>query len=152
MIDGSMIVYLMINPACDQVLKCLLQLVQNFPSLLKAQFSSNYTPFILSLISVVPFKWFYGLYVNCPWSWQLNFGPVIVAPLWQMVVSSLKVYQLAAIQGSEDPHSGTYDSDGAEKSLESFVIQVEFSYEMQLVFCVSCIWTIPDFSSVAHHL
>ncbi|XP_039131884.1 importin-9-like, partial [Dioscorea cayenensis subsp. rotundata] len=71
-----------------EVLKCLLQLVQNFPSLLKAQFS------------------------------------IIVAPLWQMVVSSLKVYQLAAIQGSEDPHSGTYDSDGAEKSLESFVIQL----------------------------
>ncbi|KAH7672194.1 Importin-beta N-terminal domain-containing protein [Dioscorea alata] len=71
-----------------EVLKCLLQLVQNFPSLLKAQFS------------------------------------IIVAPLWQMVVSSLKVYQLAAIQGSEDPYSGTYDSDGAEKSLESFVIQL----------------------------
>ncbi|KAJ0984431.1 hypothetical protein J5N97_002787 [Dioscorea zingiberensis] len=71
-----------------EVLKCLLQLVQNFPSLLKAQFS------------------------------------IIVAPLWQMVVSSLKVYQLAAVQGSEDPHSGTYDSDGAEKSLESFVIQL----------------------------
>ncbi|KAM0933989.1 putative armadillo-like helical protein [Dioscorea sansibarensis] len=71
-----------------EVLKCLLQLVQNFSSLLKAQFS------------------------------------IIVAPLWQMVVSSLQVYQLAAIQGSKDPHSGTYDSDGAEKGLESFVIQL----------------------------
>ena len=55
-----------------------------------------------------------------------------------MVVSSLKVYQLAAIQGSKDPHSGTYDSDGAEKGLESFVIQVEFSYEMQILSRILC--------------
>lgn len=71
-----------------EVLKCLLQLVQNSPSLTEAQFS------------------------------------VVVAPLWQTFVSSLEAYQLCSIQGSEDSHPGRYDSDGGEKSLESFVIQL----------------------------
>ncbi|XP_072973182.1 uncharacterized protein [Typha angustifolia] len=71
-----------------EVLKCLIQFVQNFPGMPEGQFS------------------------------------VILAPLWQTFVSSLKVYQLSSIQGSEDSHSGRYDSEGAEKSLESFVIQL----------------------------
>ncbi|MQL84216.1 hypothetical protein Taro_016714 [Colocasia esculenta] len=45
-------------------------------------------------------------------------------PLWQTFVSCLKVYQLSLIQGIEDPYSGRFDSDGVEKSLESFVIQL----------------------------
>lgn len=49
---------------------------------------------------------------------------VIVGPLWQTFVSSLKVYERASIEGVEDSYDGRYDSDGAEKSLESFVIQV----------------------------
>ncbi|KAG1326960.1 importin-9 [Cocos nucifera] len=84
-----------------EVLKCLLQFVQNFPSLTEAQFSGN-------------------------------FGPVIVAPLWQTFVSSLEVYQLSSIQGSEDSHSGRYDSDGVEQSLESFVIQL-FEFLLTMV-------------------
>lgn len=49
---------------------------------------------------------------------------VIVGPLWQTFVSSLKVYERASVEGVEDSYDGRYDSDGAEKSLESFVIQV----------------------------
>lgn len=47
-----------------------------------------------------------------------------MGPLWQTFVSSLEVYQRSSIGGAEDPYDGRYDSDGAEKSLESFVIQV----------------------------
>ncbi|XP_019704252.1 uncharacterized protein [Elaeis guineensis] len=79
-----------------EVLKCLLQFAQNFPSLTEAQFS------------------------------------VIVAPLWQTFVSSLEIYQLSSIQGSEDSHSGRYDSDGVEQSLESFVIQL-FEFLLTMV-------------------
>ncbi|CAM9002763.1 unnamed protein product [Rhodiola kirilowii] len=68
-----------------EVLKCLNQFSQNFPSLMEVEF---------------------------------------IGPLWQTVISSLKVYELSAIEGNEDPFEGRYDSDGAEKTLESFVIQV----------------------------
>ncbi|CAM9001163.1 unnamed protein product [Rhodiola kirilowii] len=71
-----------------EVLKCLNQFSQNFPSLMEVEFI------------------------------------VIAGPLWQTVISSLKVYELSAIEGNEDPFEGRYDSDGAEKTLESFVIQV----------------------------
>ncbi|GFQ01727.1 importin-9 [Phtheirospermum japonicum] len=49
---------------------------------------------------------------------------VIVGPLWHTFVSSLEVYQRSSIEGVEDSYDGRYDSDGAEKSLESFVIQL----------------------------
>ena len=52
---------------------------------------------------------------------------VVVGPLWQTFVSSLSVYERSSIEGAEDPYEGRYDSDGAEKSLESFVIQVIMS-------------------------
>ncbi|CAM8979910.1 unnamed protein product [Rhodiola kirilowii] len=71
-----------------EVLKCLNQFSQNFPSLMEVEFI------------------------------------VIAGPLWQTFISSLKVYELSAIEGNEDPFEGRYDSDGAEKTLESFVIQV----------------------------
>lgn len=71
-----------------EVLKCLNQFVQNFPSLTETQFR------------------------------------VVVGPLWQTFVSSLRVYEQASIEGAEDPYEGRYDSDGAEQSLESFVIQL----------------------------
>jgi len=51
-------------------------------------------------------------------------GPVIMAPLWQTFVSSLEVYQRSSIQGCEDSYSGRFDSDGGEKGLDTFVIQV----------------------------
>lgn len=35
----------------------------------------------------------------------------------------------SSIEGSEDSHGGRYDSDGAEKSLDSFVIQVTILME-----------------------
>lgn len=47
-----------------------------------------------------------------------------MGPLWHTFVSSLKVYERSSIEGVEDSYDGRYDSDGAEKSLESFVIQV----------------------------
>ncbi|XP_064954895.1 uncharacterized protein LOC135582900 isoform X1 [Musa acuminata AAA Group] len=57
---------------------------------------------------------------------------VILAPLWQTFISSLKVYQLSAIEGKQDSHSGRYDSDGGEKSLDSFVIQL-FEFLLTIV-------------------
>lgn len=79
-----------------EVLKCLNQLVQNFPSLTEAEFM------------------------------------VIVGPLWHTFVSSLRVYEQSSIEGTEDPYEGRYDSDGAEKSLESFVIQL-FEFLLTMV-------------------
>ncbi|GMH26202.1 hypothetical protein Nepgr_028045 [Nepenthes gracilis] len=49
---------------------------------------------------------------------------VIVAPLWQTFVSSLEVYERSSVGGAEDSFEGTYDSDGAERGLEAFVIQL----------------------------
>lgn len=50
--------------------------------------------------------------------------PVIIRPLWATFVSSLGVYVRSSIEGTEDSFEGRYDSDGAEKSLDSYVIQV----------------------------
>ncbi|XP_020264447.1 importin-9 isoform X2 [Asparagus officinalis] len=79
-----------------EVLKCLLQFIQNFPSLVQAQFS------------------------------------VIMAPLWHTFVSTLEVYQLSSIQGCEDAYLGRFDSDGGEKSLDTFVIQL-FEFLLTIV-------------------
>nr|KYP60289.1 Importin-9 [Cajanus cajan] len=49
---------------------------------------------------------------------------VILGPLWNTFVSSLRVYEQASIDGTEDSFEGRYDSDGSEKSLDSFVIQL----------------------------
>ncbi|KAK7407626.1 hypothetical protein VNO78_09583 [Psophocarpus tetragonolobus] len=49
---------------------------------------------------------------------------VILGPLWNTFVSSLRVYEKASIEGTEDSYEGRYDSDGSEKSLDSFVIQL----------------------------
>ncbi|KAK8470696.1 hypothetical protein PHAVU_003G034100 [Phaseolus vulgaris] len=45
-------------------------------------------------------------------------------PLWNTFVSSLRVYEKASIEATEDSYDGRYDSDGSEKSLDSFVIQL----------------------------
>ncbi|RLM65862.1 importin-9 isoform X2 [Panicum miliaceum] len=76
-----------------EVLKCLLQLVQNFPRLPEAKISGKmYT--------------------------------AILPSLWHTFVSSFKIYHLSSIQGSEELDSVDYDSDGSERSLESFEIQL----------------------------
>lgn len=59
---------------------------------------------------------------------------VIVGPLWHTFVSSLKVYERSSIEGVEDSFDGSYDSDGTEKSLESFVIQVSTSVHVLVKF------------------
>ncbi|KAH1074324.1 hypothetical protein J1N35_026652 [Gossypium stocksii] len=79
-----------------EVLKCLNQFVQNFPSFNESLFM------------------------------------VIVGSLWQTFVSSLSVYTRSSIEGTEDPYEGSYDSDGAEKSLDSFVIQL-FEFLLTIV-------------------
>ncbi|KAH9772087.1 Importin N-terminal domain-containing protein [Citrus sinensis] len=79
-----------------EVLKCLNQFIQNFPSLAESEFL------------------------------------VVVRPLWQTFVSSLRVYTRSSIEGTEDPYAGRYDSDGAEKSLDSFVIQL-FEFLLTIV-------------------
>ncbi|KDO70163.1 hypothetical protein CISIN_1g046316mg [Citrus sinensis] len=79
-----------------EVLKCLNQFIQNFPSLAESEFL------------------------------------VVVRSLWQTFVSSLRVYTRSSIEGTEDPYAGRYDSDGAEKSLDSFVIQL-FEFLLTIV-------------------
>lgn len=79
-----------------EVLKCLNQFIQNFPSLAESEFL------------------------------------VVVRPLWQTFVSSLRVYNRSSIEGTEDPYAGRYDSDGAEKSIDSFVIQL-FEFLLTIV-------------------
>ncbi|XP_024956859.1 uncharacterized protein LOC102610802 isoform X3 [Citrus sinensis] len=79
-----------------EVLKCLNQFIQNFPSLAESEFL------------------------------------VVVRSLWQTFVSSLRVYTRSSIEGTEDPYAGRYDSDGAEKSLDSFVVQL-FEFLLTIV-------------------
>ncbi|CAL8994828.1 unnamed protein product [Prunus brigantina] len=79
-----------------EVLKCLNQFVQNFPSLIESEFM------------------------------------IIVGPLWQTFMTSLGVYVQSSIEGTEDPFDGRYDSDGAEKSLDSFVVQL-FEFLLTIV-------------------
>lgn len=79
-----------------EVLKCLNQFVQNFPSLIESEFM------------------------------------IIVGPLWQTFMTSLGVYVRSSIEGTEDPFDGRYDSDGAEKSLDSFVVQL-FEFLLTIV-------------------
>ncbi|KAJ6322173.1 hypothetical protein OIU77_012113 [Salix suchowensis] len=57
---------------------------------------------------------------------------VIVGPLWQTFVTSLSVYVRSSIECIDDPYVDRYDSDGAEKSLDSFVIQL-FEFLMTIV-------------------
>ncbi|KAL4185570.1 hypothetical protein AMTRI_Chr10g6660 [Amborella trichopoda] len=79
-----------------EVLKCLIQLVQNFPSLAKEEFT------------------------------------IILASLWKTFVSCLRVYELSAIRGTDDPYSGRVDSEGGDVSLEAFVIQL-FEFLLTIV-------------------
>ncbi|KAH9707669.1 Importin N-terminal domain-containing protein [Citrus sinensis] len=69
-----------------EVLKCLNQFIQNFPSLAESEF----------------------------------LGEVFL------------VYTRSSIEGTEDPYAGRYDSDGAEKSLDSFVVQL-FEFLLTIV-------------------
>ncbi|XVE91743.1 hypothetical protein REPUB_Repub01dG0037300 [Reevesia pubescens] len=79
-----------------EVLKCLNQFVQNFPSFTESEFM------------------------------------VIMGPLWQTFLSALRVYTRSAIEGTEDPYDGSYDSDGEEKSLDSFGVQL-FEFLLTIV-------------------
>ncbi|KAM7460869.1 hypothetical protein LguiA_028990 [Lonicera macranthoides] len=57
---------------------------------------------------------------------------VIFGQLWQTFMSSLQAYKRSSLEVLEDPCDGRYDSDGAEKSLESFVIQL-FEFLLTIV-------------------
>lgn len=48
-------------------------------------------------------------------------------------MTSLGVYVRSSIEGTEDPFDGRYDSDGAEKSLDSFVVQVVNLWHLQIL-------------------
>lgn len=48
-------------------------------------------------------------------------------------MTSLGVYVRSSIEGTEDPFDGRYDSDGAEKSLDSFVVQVGNLWHLQIL-------------------
>jgi len=97
------------------VLKCLLQLVQNFPRLPEAKISGKYTCFIFC---VVAWSYTFAFLIKC------RICTAILPSLWQTFVSSFKIYHLSSIQGLEELDSINYDSDGSERSLESFEIQV----------------------------
>ncbi|KAF9590932.1 hypothetical protein IFM89_000477 [Coptis chinensis] len=104
-----------------EVLKCLMQFVQNFPNHIEAEFSGTLTHSTrLNFIYVSILLMF------------LSASRVIEAPLWQTFVTSLKVYEISSIQGTNDPYSGNYDSEGEEKSLEAFIIQL-FEFLLTLV-------------------
>lgn len=66
-----------------------------------------------------------------------QFCTAVLAPLWQTFVSSFKVYHLSIIQASEDADNVGYDSDGSERSLESF--------EIQVISCVLYFYSIGNF-------
>lgn len=70
--------------------------------------------------------------------YYMIFTVVILGPLWSTFVSSLSVYEKASIEGTEDSHEGRYDSDGSEKSLDSFVIQV-------MIAAVCCVYHVNYF-------
>ena len=97
------------------MLKCLLQLVQNFPRLPEAKISGKYTCFIFC---VVAWSYTFAFLIKC------RICTAILPSLWQTFVSSFKIYHLSSIQGLEELDSINYDSDGSERSLESFEIQV----------------------------
>ncbi|KAF4357794.1 hypothetical protein F8388_024405 [Cannabis sativa] len=77
-----------------EVLKCLNQFVQNFPSLTESEFM------------------------------------IIMGPLWQTFVTSLRVR--SSVDSLEDLYEGRYDSDGTEKSFDSLVIQL-FEFLLTIV-------------------
>lgn len=52
-------------------------------------------------------------------------------------MTTLQVYEQSSIEGTQDSFEGRYDSDGAERSLESFVVQVLFMY-LFFPFCLKC--------------
>lgn len=99
-----------------KVLKCLNQFIQNFSSLIKSQFEGMFVPIVCCLAFVIS-SIFYLFD-------KTLFAVVILGPLWNTFVSSLRVYEQASIEGAEDSYEGRYDSDGSEISLDSFVIQV----------------------------
>lgn len=99
-----------------KVLKCLNQFIQNFSSLIKSEFEGMFIPKVL-LLSLCLSSIFYLFD-------KMLFLVVVLGPLWSTFVSSLRVYEQASIEGTEDSYEGRYDSDGSEISLESFVIQV----------------------------
>ncbi|CAA0806733.1 ARM repeat superfamily protein [Striga hermonthica] len=49
---------------------------------------------------------------------------VIRWPFWETFVLTFEVYERSAIEGNENSYDEGYDSDGAEQSLESFVIEL----------------------------
>ncbi|XWS69546.1 hypothetical protein CRYUN_Cryun04dG0187900 [Craigia yunnanensis] len=97
-----------------EVLKCLNQFVQNFPSFTESEFM------------------------------------VIVGPLWQTFVSSLRVYTRSAIEGTEDPYKGSYDSDGAEKSLDSFVVQL-FEFLLTIVGSTKLVKVVNNIADLVYY-
>lgn len=108
-----------------QVLKCLNQFILNFPAIVETHFVGILIKFpVEASIPLVILIHFYTCALVLHGFWHYGDISVIVGPLWQTFVSSLKVYERSSIEGVEDSYDGRYDSDGAEKSLESFIIQV----------------------------
>lgn len=60
-----------------------------------------------------------------------NILAAIMRPLWHTFESSLQVYLRSSVEGAEDSYDGRYDSDGEEKSLDTFVIQVTYHFHYQ---------------------
>lgn len=69
---------------------------------------------------------------------NLSCVAAIIGPLWQTFVTTVKVYEKSSVEGAQDSFDGRYDSDGAERSLESFVIQVCYMFLPFLFFYCCC--------------
>ncbi|CAA0806897.1 ARM repeat superfamily protein [Striga hermonthica] len=89
-----------------EVIKCLNQFIQNFSTFTKTYCSFAH-PYVLILI--------------ISYSGDIS---VIEWPFWETFGSTLEVYERSAIEGNENSYDEGYDSDGAEQSLESFVIEL----------------------------
>lgn len=105
-----------------QVLKCLNQFVQNFPSLTGSEFMSMFLTPYLTKDEFVFHLFFSCLLKNSSFQALTTlFLAAIVGPLWQTFVTSLRVRSSIEVT---DLYEGRYDSDGSEKSFDSFIIQV----------------------------
>lgn len=101
-------------------MKCLNQFVQNFPFLIETE--------LMGMFSCDPFHWFIHTYASEASLLKNTVIAAIMRPLWYTFESSLQVYLRSSIEGAEDSYDGRYDSDGEEKSLDTFVIQVTYHF------------------------
>nr|CAB3488054.1 unnamed protein product [Digitaria exilis] len=96
-------------------------LIEQFSIILNSPVQSKNPDDWSMQMEVYTYRLLFRTFLDCL---KLKFLATILPSLWQTFVSSFKIYHLSSIQGSEDLDSVDYDSDGSERSLESFAIQL----------------------------